>query len=345
MPVDEYGQLIYFLAISIVTATVARIGLGQTVTVQIAKGNNKFTSQAVALNFILSGILSIFLFFINPYLSILTLGTSFFLMEPNILQGKLEYKKYFRTLFLNRVFQIACAIPLYYLMGINGILLAVGLISFASGPNFVKSLRHWNLKFDQIKVRKGIILQNFGVESAQSLPTWVDKLVLIPLLGFTVGGMYQFSYQILLGLGIVPMILYNYLLPEESSGSSTRSVIKLGIVVSILLAVIAFFLSPILIPHLFPKYTDSITSIQIMSFGALPLAIISIIQAKLQSQDSKLVGTGSIIRIASHLTLIPLLWNILKIEGLAIAVIISILLHMVYLLIVYYHQKRKIESE
>jgi len=139
-----------------------------------------------------------------------------------------------------------------------------------------------------------------------------------------------------MGLGIVPMIIYTYLLPEESFGNSNRPIIVWGIIISIILALVTFFLSPIAVSYFFQDYVASIVVIQILAFGIIPLTIITILNAKLQSQQSKRVGIGALVRIGSHLILIPFLWNMLEMEGLALAAIFSILIHMIYLIAIYY---------
>jgi len=234
-----------------------------------------------------------------------------------------------------RIFQIIISIFLYYTFDFSGILLAAAIVTFSHSPHYLKSLFKWNLKFDQIKKHFKLTLQNFGVESAQILPNWTDKLLLVPLLGFTVAGTYQFGYQVLLGLGILPMIIYTYMLPEEASGKSTRKIISGSLILSTILAILTFFIAPYGVNSFFPEFEESIIVIQILSIGVIPLTVITIINAKLQAQESKLVGFGAMLRIASHLILLPLFWNIWRFEGLAFAVIVSLLIHLSYLLYVF----------
>jgi len=341
LSVELFGELIYLFSISTVLVIVSRIGLGQTNVVQIAKGNEEFSSQANVLHLIIVVSISIILFFINPFLSILTIGVAFFVMDLNLLQGKRDYKKYLMISISCRIFQIIFSLLFYYIMDFYGILLATAIVAFFHGPHYIKSLFRWKFSFDQIRKFSVSSLNNFGVESAQILPNWIDKLLLVPLLGFSVVGIYQFGYMVLLALGILPMILYTYLLPEESSGTQTRRIIFGGLSISIILAIFTFFIAPLAVTSFFPEFEQSIIVIQILSVGAIPLTIISILNAKLQSNESRLVGIGAVVRIASHLILIPLLWNVAEFEGLAIAVIISLLIHMFYLISIYFGSRFK----
>jgi len=339
LTVEEFGELIYLFSIVSVAIIITRFGLGQTNVVQLAKGNKEFVPQANVLHLILVGSISIVLFFINPFLSILTIGVAFFMMDLNLLLGRKNYKKYLVISISARISQILFSLLLYYFMDFYGILLGTAIVTIIHGWHYIKSLFRWNFKFNQIKNHFVPIIHNFGVESAQILPNWTDKLLIVPLLGFTIAGTYQFGFQVLLGLGIVPMIIYTYLLPEESSGNSNKRIISWGFVISLFLTVATFFISPIAVSTFFPEFEKSIVVIQILSIGVIPLTVIAILNAKLQSQESRLVGIGALVRISSHLLLIPLLWSVLELQGLAIAVIISIVIHMIYLLSIYYNPR------
>jgi len=328
--------LIYLFSIATVSVVISRFGLGLTNVVQLAKGNEKFTPQANVLHLILVVSISIGLFFINPFVSILTIGVGFLMMELNLLQGRRDYKKYLIFSIAHRSFQIILTLFLYYILDFYGILLGAAIATISLSPHYIKSLFKWNFRFDQIKKYFSSNLHNFGVESSQILPNWTDKLLIVPLLGLSVAGIYQFGFQVLLAVGILPMILYTYLLPEESSGTATRRIIIIGLILSLIFAILMFFLVPHGVTYFFPEFEQSIIIIQILSVGLIPLTVISILNAKLQAKESKLVGIGAVVRICSHLIMIPLLWNIWEYGGLAIAVIVSLLIHMLYLVYVYF---------
>jgi len=341
LSVEQYGELIYLFSIVTVVVIFSRFGFGQTNIVQLAKGNKKFTSQANVFHLILVTSISIILFFINPILSILTIGVAFFMMDLNILQGKKDYKKYLIISISCRVFQIILSLILYYIMDFYGIILGAAIATILHGPHFIKSLLKWDFKFDEIRKHFVSNLHNFGVECSQILPNWTDKLLLVPLVGFTITGIYQFGFQVFLAIGILPMILYTFLLPEESSKENTKKIILSGIILSIILATMTFFLAPIIVKFVFPEFEQSIVIIKILSFGIIPLTVITILNAKLQSKESKMVGIGAVVRISSHLLLIPIFWSIWEYEGLAFAVIISLLAHMFYLIYLYFGLKIK----
>ena len=50
----------------------------------------------------------------------------------------------------------------------------------------------------------------------------VDKIVVAPLLGFTILGNYNLAVQVINIMLIVPSVFYKYLLPQESTGIENK---------------------------------------------------------------------------------------------------------------------------
>jgi hypothetical protein len=73
---------------------------------------------------------------------------------------------------------------------------------------------------------------------------YFDKLVIAPIAGFVILGLYQFGYQFLMFLSVIPASLYQYLLSQEASGMDRPTVKKLGLMISIVLAIFPYFLFP-----------------------------------------------------------------------------------------------------
>jgi O-antigen/teichoic acid export membrane protein len=72
---------------------------------------------------------------------------------------------------------------------------------------------------------------------------------------------------------------------------------------SIILTIIGFFIVPIIVPTIFPKYTDAIEPIKIMSFSIIPMSISKIYTSKFLSMEkSKVIFIGS---VTSTVILIP----------------------------------------
>lgn len=98
--------------------------------------------------------------------------------------------------------------------------------------------------------------------------------------------------------------------------------------------ILSITLSPIFVPMIFPKFTEAIEVIQIMSFSIVPAGITSTYVSKyLGLTKSKIVIIGSGIYLAIQITLIIILTNIYGLNGVAIAGVISSIAHMIYFIL------------
>ena len=104
---------------------------------------------------------------------------------------------------------------------------------------------------------------------------------------------------------------------------------------SVVIAFLAIFISPFFINEFFQKYSLGIPSLQILVIAIIPLTISSILNAKLQSKESTIVGYSAIVRIGSMLILIPILGGMFDLIGLSLAVLLSIIFYTISLCIIY----------
>ena len=112
-------------------------------------------------------------------------------------------------------------------------------------------------------------------------------------------------------LTILPGIVYQYILPRDSSGDSNKKLKKLTIIVSIILAGLGLILAPIILPILFPKFTEAIEVIQIVSISVIPSTINLIYISKfLGNELSKIVLIGSGIFLSVQIVSILILGGI-----------------------------------
>ena len=98
---------------------------------------------------------------------------------------------------------------------------------------------------------------------------------------------------------IVSSIFYKYILPQEAAGLNTTKVKKLLILISIVFTFIGFFIVPIILPNVFPKYIESIDAIKIMSLSLLPMSMVKIYTSKfLALEKSRFILIGMIISLS-----------------------------------------------
>jgi O-antigen/teichoic acid export membrane protein len=114
-------------------------------------------------------------------------------------------------------------------------------------------------------------------------------------------------------------------LPQEASGIERKVVKKLGLIVSITLAVVSSFSIPYVIQWFFPNYMEAIASAQIMVLGIIPLTLNSILNSRLLGRgNSRPVLIGSAVYVASLICLLFMLKDILGLIGFALSVVISL---------------------
>ena len=163
----------------------------------------------------------------------------------------------------------------------------------------------------------------------------LDKIIIAPILGFVLLGNYQLGLQFLAILSILPGIFYQYILPQDASGSSTKSIKKWMILISVILAIASITVSPILVPILFPNFTEAIEVIQIMSISIISSTIISTYVSKyLGLTKSKIVIIGSGIYLAVQIPLLVILGQLFGVNGAAFSLVIASIIHAIYFVII-----------
>jgi len=336
---EGFGELSYIIALAGTFSVVARFGLSQTVVVYQAKENQIAANQANVLALIATSVASVILIPINMWAALLCLSISFFFMNQQNLLGLKKYKKFFWIGLSKGVLMISLPVLLYFVLEIPGILLGMAISYFFVSFNLVKSLNSKIESFRHLKKDIKILIHNFGVESSQFLPRWIDKLLIVPLFGFAFAGLYQFNIQILFFLSLLPLSLHSFLLSEESSGRTHKKINYFVLLFSVILVVIVIFLTDEFVSLFFPKYVDGIPSLQILIISLIPLSFTAILNAKLQAKESTTVGFSAVGRIGSLLVLLAVLGNFYGLVGLSMAVLISCIIESVFLFVLFIKSK------
>jgi len=334
---ESYGELNYFIALAGTTALISRFGLNFTVTIYRAKENSKLSDQINTLAIITISAASIFLLFINELAALLALAVSFFMMNQGNLLGFRKYKSYMYNAILRSGSIIVLPILLYFVFDIPGILLGMAISNFIGCLPFFKIIKLTS--FFHLKNYYKVLIHNFGVDAATGLSFTIDKLLVAPMFGFFIVGIYQLNIQILLGLGVLPTILYSFLLSEESRGTTHKKITYLVIVTSIVIALLTYALAPIFIEQFFPKYSEGIFSLQILVMSIIPLTLSSYFNAKLQAIESTKIGYSALLRIGLLLLFLVWLGQLYGLLGLSVAVLLSIIANTIFLAILYYKSK------
>ncbi len=328
---EEYGNLSYLIAIAGSVSILSRFGLTHSVIVFQAKNDYSTVSQINTLSLITTSIAAIILIPVDIFAAFLTLSSSVFLMHVHNLLGLKNYKKYLFWNLFKGLLIIIIPIVGYYFFQLEGVLLGMSLAYLIPSLNFFQNISFGKNFIQKIRINLKIFLHNFGVDASTNLVKFIDKLIIAPIAGFAILGIYQLNLQILIGLEMIPIALHSYLLSEESSGKKHAKTSLLVILFSIILVISLIFLAPFIIPEFFPKYKEGIDSLQILVISLIPLTISSILNAKLQAINSPKVGFSAFVRIGSLIILLLILGSEYGLIGLSYAVLLSTALNTVFL--------------
>ncbi len=331
----DYGEMGFLIALAGTSSVISRFGLPQTLVVFKAKGNQELSNQVITLGVVTTSAASIILLFLDMYSALLCLGISFFFLYQHNLLGEKKYKSAMNHFILRGVLTFAIPFPLYFVLGIPGIILGMALGNLISAMWVVKIIRIKENPIHLIKNNYKVLVNNFGVEASSTLVRWVDKILVGAVFGFGFLGLYHFSMQVLFLVEILPRALYLFLLSEESSGKQHKKISYLVVLASCLIVVAVIVLSPIVIELFFPNYLESVFGLQILVISLIPLSFSNILNAKMQAAESIKVGYSAIVRIGSLLILLVFLGNLYGLIGFSLSVLISSILNTVFLFLLY----------
>jgi len=330
---EVYGELSVILALASTFSISSIFGLNISLQVFRAKNKSIICDQIGTLFLVLTTFAAIILLFIEPVAALLCVTLSFFTLNQANLLGLKKYKKFMFFSILKSGTFFVIPIVLYFVFDLYGIILGMAISNFLGSLPILKNLKI--VSFYDLKNNYKVLLHNFGVSVGTALPYTIDKLAIAPLFGFFIVGIYQFNFQIFIAVSILPGILYTYLVTEESSGKRHRKLSYIVIISSIVIAIIAMFLAPILIPSFFPKYVEGILALQILLLAIIPRSFTAILMPKLLAKESTKIGYMSILRIASTLIFIAVFGELFGLIGLSLAVLLTVIFTLIFLYFVY----------
>jgi O-antigen/teichoic acid export membrane protein len=340
---ESYGELGYFLSIIGISSVIAQFGAGYTMQVYVAKGV-KIESSLYFIGIIAStaAAITLFLIFENLGVSISVVGIvafNFILFE---ILGKKLYKKYFKIFVAQKILFVILALTFYFAFGPEGILVGYGISLLLFSQIIYKSFKNTKVNFSIIRERINFLTHNYIAEISGTARNHIDKLIIAPLLGFSVLGNYFVGMQILGLMLIIPGIVFKYTLPEDSTGKSTGKIKILTITVSFFIMLIGIFVAPLVIPIVLPAYATAADLIPILSLVVIPKTVSTMIMSNFLGQEkSKYVVIANIITFCVLVISIFPLSELFEVTGIAIAYVIGFSSSAVYLIIKYFQLKNK----
>ena len=279
--VEEYGEISYFIAIASLGICCV-VGSPETLMVFSTK-YQKIIPTLLLLTLIFAVAASLIAFVIVQEFDIVFLIFSFIVLEVSItlLLGKKLYATYSKFLLTQKILQFVLGVGLSFSLGVNGVLIGIALANFSLIPIFYKELTAHKIVLSLLKPKKEFIVNNNIIYIISVFRRDIDKIIVVPILGFTVLGNFALTLQFFTIMMVISSISYKYLLPKDVSGEKNAKLKKILILVSILIAMSGFFFSPYFIENFFTKFSESIIPIQIASFSVIPSTISVILFSKI----------------------------------------------------------------
>ena len=332
-----YGEISYIISIAMISSTISLAGMANILIVYGAK-NVKIQSTIFLIGLISSVITSLIVFFFvanDITISLYIIGFVIFTLISAELIGQKLFLKYSKIIIVQKIMLVVFSITLYHFIGLQGVVLGIALSFLVFSFIIYETFKEMKVDFSIFKGRYRFTINSFLLDISTAFNGSLDKIIVAPLLGFSLLGNYQLGLQFIGLLHIIPGMLFSYILSQDASGTSTKIIKKIIIYISIILAVLSITLSPILVPVLFPKFTDAVVAIQIMSVSIIPSAItLTYVSKYLGSTNSKIVIIGSGSYLAIQIISLIILGNIYGLNGAATAIVISSIAHVIYFIII-----------
>jgi len=333
MTAESYGQISYFIAIGGIASTISLVGAANTITVHTAK-NVKTESTLYITSLIITSISAIIVAIIlyNAEIMAYIFGAVIFGLSSSEILGRKLYKTYSKYVIVQKLLMVGLALGLYNLIGVNGVILGLGLAFLPYSFRIYKGFRETKINFSLLKNYSGFISHNYILSLVYLVRDHFDKIIIVPILGFAILGNYALAIQLLAILEIIPTIIFKFILPHDATGNPNKKLKQITILSSIGLAGLGVVISPIIIPILFPKYIEAVQIFQIVSLSIIPTTInYTIISKILGLEKSRILLMSSIIYITSQTALIIVLGKIYGVNGVAVAFVTGVTIYTIIL--------------
>ena len=98
----------------------------------------------------------------------------------------------------------------------------------------------------------------------------IDKIIIVPIFGFTVLGNYALGMQFYMVFLMIPSIIFQYIVPQDASGNPSIVLKKITVVISIIISILGMIFAPMIIKIMFPEFLEAVAIVQIITLGVIP---------------------------------------------------------------------------
>ena len=321
---EEYGEINYLLSIVGISFSICLIGIRETIIVYTTKKNPIIPTIFIITGFSgLVGFVALGGIFSRLDISFLLLGYIINDLCLGYFLGLKSYKTYSKFVLVQKVSSFGLGIIFVLIFGYEGLIAALALSYIHFIFIYFKVLRKEKINFSLLKNSK-FFVENYVMNVSSSFRSHLDKIILLPIVGFTIIGNYALALQVFAIMMAFPRLVFKYILPEDTDGNENKNLKIFTIIFGIVMALSGYFLSPIIIPVIFPKFLEAITIIQIISFAAIPSSINQIQTSKLLSKEkSRSVLISRLFGLSTMITLLVILTPTMQEIGISIAFLAS----------------------
>lgn len=322
---ERYGEIFYYIGIAATAAAFALIGAQNTITVYSSK-NIKVESTLYFLSLILGVIASFILIviFYRTDIIFLLFGYVINTLAMGKLLGTQSFLSYFKHTLIQKVLTLVSGILSFVIFGADGIIFALA-ISYAS---FIIAIynrfKQTKINFSLLKGRVKFIINNYVIEVLTKLNANLNRLIVVPLLGFGILGNFSLALQIVnVGL-IFTVIIFKYTIPYDALGEENKKLKKVSLLISIVMVFLGALVVPSIIPIFFPEYEEVTDVIRILIFSIIPMTLTKIYSSKLLGdENSQRILYSKIASIITFVIAIIILSPDYGIIGLALSYLLS----------------------
>ncbi|HID91366.1 TPA: hypothetical protein EYP44_05350, partial [Candidatus Bathyarchaeota archaeon] len=322
----DYGLANYLLSIGRIAAVFSTLGLDVTVMTFYPKERDaELLRQACLMTLLLSVTASILCVMLRlPLVAPFIISLVAFSMTAAVQLGRRMYQRYFHLCLSLGVLRLVLGILLCFFYGVAGVIVGYTLASILVGYEYMRLIRP-TLRLGKVGEKINFSLHGLGMRATTALMNFADKIIIPHAFGMEILSLYTIAYQFFMMFSMLSIGLFQYLLPEKSSGARGRRVELLGMALATGAMFLGIAVSPYVIENFFPGWTaGSIIAIQISIVGTIPAAIANIRSAKYFSEERPVrVSVAYLASFVFQIVSILALGSVFGLTGLAVALVLT----------------------
>ena len=337
---EEYGEIHYFIGIAGLAFSISLLTTQETIVVYTAK-NVKLAPTLFLISLIAGGIAAVVItaLFSRVDSSFLLLGFIVNDLAIGYIVGKKLFTKYPKYFLLQKSLTFVLGISFFYLFGVEGIIFAIALSYGHFLFIIAKVFRTSSIDFSLLKKHRGFIGNNYFMNVSGAVRSHIDKIIIVPLIGFEILGNYALALQIYAVLMIFSNIIYRYALPHDASGTNTRKIKLIGLSYAVGVSMLGFTILPMIVPQIFEKFNDVGPAIQIISLAIIPTTIGLFYTSQILGREkSSVILASRILGSISIIAMLVVLAPLYGMVGAASAFVLSALVGCVFLVCAEYYR-------